>query len=97
MFFKHLLTTIPFVPTAPAQIALYLPRRLWMIKKSAQLAVARRAENHAFFVFSVLFCKTTLAYEQARFHLPLPLGLVSVLVPSKLFATHGTKFRSILL
>ena len=96
MFFKHVLTTVPFIPATPAQIPLYLPRGLWMIKKSTQLAVARRAEIHPSVVFNVFVRMAGLADEQARIHLPLPLWLISVLVLSNHFATYRAEFRSIL-
>jgi hypothetical protein len=95
MFFKQDLTTIPLVPTTPAQISLNLPCRLWMVEKCPQSAIARRAEIQLLVVFCVLFRKTIIAHEGARLHLPLPLCLDSVLVLADLLPADRAPVGSI--
>lgn len=95
MFFKQDLTTIPLVPTTPAQISLNLPCRLWMVEKSSQSVIARRAEIQLLVVFCVLFRKTILAHEGARLHLPLPPCFDSVFVLADLLPADRAPVWSI--
>lgn len=83
------------VPAVPAQVALYVPRRLGMVVNHAQLAIADRAKVHFLVMVGVLLVKACLAQQSPGLHFPLPFWLVAVLLD--LFAAHRANVRRFLL
>ena len=53
------------VPALPAQIALHVPVRLWVVKEHPELAVAVAAKVHLFVIAGVFLLVASLANQSA--------------------------------
>jgi hypothetical protein len=86
-------SSVPVIPAFFAKVSLNLPGRFGVVVDDPQLAVAHGAKICPFFMFAILFREARPAEKRARFHFPLPLGLVPVLIGDDILATNRALVR----